>query len=87
MNEIKRERRQRERREVTTDRRTGPRPRGQRTERRGRSDTGECQEALGASGLRIVDFDEHPVGRPREGCCADARDGAIDVAFGDALTA
>src|SRR2546428_1140388 len=87
MNEIERERRQRERREVTTNRRTGPRPRGERTERRGRSDARERQEALGAGGLRIVHFEEHPIGRPREGRRPDARDGAIDVAFADALTA
>lgn len=87
MYEIERERRERERREVATDRRPGPGPRGERIQDRGRADAGEGEEAFGIGGLRIVHFEEHPIGHPREGRGSDPRNGSIDVAFRDAFAA
>ena len=87
MDEVEHERIERQRCEVSPEGRARAGSWRECLQRAARADARERERLNDALGLLIGDLDETALGRTRQGQAADPRDGAVEVARGDALAA
>ena len=87
VNEIEDDGCERERREVPAERRARARTRNERREGRRRPYPGVRERSARELAALIGNLHEASLGHARQGRATQARDGAVDVAVGDSLTA